>query len=306
MRPSEIIDRERRWAPFAAIAAFGVLATFIAAILIQSGIDAFDADSEIERLEVYEDNKWSLLASAVLNAFSFALIAPALAYLFSAAAARSDRVRGALIGVTVAGPLFFAAAVVIQALVLDSIAADFVGGDSGCANDDENCVEDLFTEDSLFSVAVGLSIAGRLGLGIGLVYTCLWAMRTGLMTRFLGTFGMAVGVISVIFNPLFAFVFMVGLGLLYLGWVPRGRPPAWEAGEAIPWPPPGRRPEPPEEDEEVEGRASEVFPDAAADEDDESGDEPETKPTGSARTIEEEVDRATTGEDGPQKRKRRS
>jgi hypothetical protein len=95
----------------------------------------------------------------------------------------------------------------------------------------------------------------------------------------------------------------VGLGFVYMGWVPGGKPPAWDAGEAIPWAAPGQQRAPgPDPDEPVEGRADEIFPDAApADEDD--ADRP--KPG----SIADEVDRAGRKDDaeggGPQKRKRR-
>ena len=36
-------------------------------------------------------------------------------------------------------------------------------------------------------------------------------------------------------------IWFLYLGLLLMGTVPRGRPPAWAAGEAIPWPTPGEQ-----------------------------------------------------------------
>ena len=67
----------------------------------------------------------------------------------------------------------------------------------------------------------------------------------------------------------------------------------------MPWPPPGeaRSRAGPPPDEPVEGRADEVFPDAA-DDDEERDDAPEPG------SIAEEIERASA-KDGPQKRKRR-
>ena len=50
------------------------------------------------------------------------------------------------------------------------------------------------------------------------------------------------------------------LGLLFLGKVPGGRPPAWEAGEAIPWLKPGEEDgsEARQSGEATEGEATEV------------------------------------------------
>ena len=53
-------------------------------------------------------------------------------------------------------------------------------------------------------------------------------MRTGLLTRFWGSLGMALGAVSFIFFQ-FALLWFVYLALLLLGRVPGGRPPAWES-----------------------------------------------------------------------------
>jgi hypothetical protein len=111
---------------------------------------------------------------------------------------------------------------------------------------------------------------------------------------------MAVGAATVIFGPAFATIYLLGMGFVILGWVPGGRPPAWDRGEAVPWPKPGEQAAAgPDPDEPVEGRADEIFPDAAP---------PEAEPE--PGSIADEVDRAgrraeaEEGE-GPQKRKRR-
>jgi hypothetical protein len=95
---------------------------------------------------------------------------------------------------------------------------------------------------SLAPLATGLGLAGAFGFVVALLYTGLWAMRTGLLSRFWGSVGMVAG-IAFLLGPLFlvALVWFVYFGLLCLGLVPGGRPPAWEAGEAIPWPTPGEK-----------------------------------------------------------------
>jgi hypothetical protein len=114
------------------------------------------------------------------------------------------------------------------------------------------------TEASLSGTVAGFGLAGAFGLIIALFYTSLWAMRTGLLGRFWGSLGMALGVAILIgFIPL-AMIWFVYLGLLFMGWLPGGRPPAWEAGAAVPWPTPGEKaaaelePEGPSGDPELE------------------------------------------------------
>lgn len=107
---------------------------------------------------------------------------------------------------------------------------------------EDDAASDAVTEASLAPLATGLGLAGALGFAISLLYCGLWAMRTGVLSRFWGSLGMVAG-IAFLLGPLFlvTLVFFVYFGMLALGLVPGGRPPAWEAGEAVPWPTPGEK-----------------------------------------------------------------
>ena len=120
--------------------------------------------------------------------------------------------------------------------------------------DDE--ASNAVSEASTHGAAVGFGFGGRLGLAVALFYSCLYAMRTGLLTRFWGSLGMALGVAALLLLVQFTMIWFLYFGLLLLGRLPGGRPPAWAAGEAIPWPTPGEKAaesleatEPPEEPE---------------------------------------------------------
>ncbi|HEX6782546.1 MAG TPA: hypothetical protein VF125_11020 [Solirubrobacterales bacterium] len=106
----------------------------------------------------------------------------------------------------------------------------------------DDAASEATREASLAPLATGLGLAGAFGFVVALLYTGLWAMRTGLLSRFWGSLAMVAGV-AFLLGPLFlvALVWFVYFGLLCLGFVPGGRPPAWEAAEAIPWPTPGER-----------------------------------------------------------------
>jgi hypothetical protein len=97
------------------------------------------------------------------------------------------------------------------------------------------------SEASTHGAAVGFGLGGRLGLAFALLYSCLYAMRTGLLTRFWGSLGMALGVAALLLLVQFTMIWFIYLGLLLLGRLPGGRPPAWAAGEAVPWPTPGEK-----------------------------------------------------------------
>jgi len=131
--------------------------------------------------------------------------------------------------------------------------------------DDE--ASEAIAETSLAPVSTGLSLAGAFGFVVALMYTGLWAMRTGLLSRFWGSLGMVAGV-AILLGPLIlvTLVFFVFFGLLCLGLVPGGKPPAWEAAEAVPWPTPGER------------AAAELEPEGGWDEDDEKDEGAATPP----------------------------
>lgn len=106
---------------------------------------------------------------------------------------------------------------------------------------EDNEASNVVTETSPASLATFFGILGALSLIVGLFYTSLWAMRTGVLSRFWAALGMALGVTVLLGIVFFLLIWIVYVGLLIGGWVPGGRPPAWAAGEAIPWPSPGEK-----------------------------------------------------------------
>jgi hypothetical protein len=83
-----------------------------------------------------------------------------------------------------------------------------------------------------------LYLLGYLTLAVAFVLISLRAMRVGLLTKPLGILGIVGGVlfiIPIVPLPLIQFLFLVGIGMLLLEIGGMVRPPAWAAGEAIPW-----------------------------------------------------------------------
>ena len=102
--------------------------------------------------------------------------------------------------------------------------------------------ENLIDNSDARQTIAGLLFPALLAMIVAVVYPTLHAMRVGLLTRFFGTLGMAIGV-AVLFIGLFGlFLWVLALGLVVLDRWPGGRPPAWAAGEAVPWPRPGDEP----------------------------------------------------------------
>jgi hypothetical protein len=264
------LARERRFGRIAGIAGLIGAALFVASVFVGSS-DFNSAGGASETIPAFAANNGSVLAQFLLQAIGIALFALPLMALFRAAADRSPTVRRGLIGLTVAGPLFFAASFIAYYLALNAAVDPFnaVASSLDIGSDDaDSKARDILQAQSAFDIYGGLDFAGRLGLVVGIVYTALNAMRTGLMTRFWGTLSMALGVGLLLIGPSALFVFAVATSLLVAGFWPQGRPRAWDEGKAIPWPKPGesiagtggpeKDPEEPASPEDFEGTATEV------------------------------------------------
>jgi hypothetical protein len=118
-------------------------------------------------------------------------------------------------------------------------------------------------ENGTVQISQGLLFPSVLGLIVLMVYLPLQALRAGLLTRFLGSIGIALGASMILILPVAVLAMLAWtafLGLLFVGRVPGGRPPAWDAGQAIPWPRPGDQ-QPSARgggDDAIEGDAAEV------------------------------------------------
>jgi hypothetical protein len=116
-------------------------------------------------------------------------------------------------------------------------------------------------DNSTLQVSQGLLFPAVLGLVVLMVYLPLQALRAGLVTRFLGSLGMALGASMILILPIAVLAMLAWtgfLGLMFVGRTPGGRPPAWETGEAIPWQRPGEEPPGPRGGDAIEGDATEV------------------------------------------------
>ncbi len=126
----------------------------------------------------------------------------------------------------------------------------------------DDLANDLLDDSTLLQVGSIVRFLGLITFVAALIYIPLWSMRTGLLTRFWAMLGLALGV-SVLLIPVGIFGVMLWfavIGLMLAGWWPRPLPPAWETGEAIPWPRPGEDlgPAPEARGRTVEGSGREV------------------------------------------------
>ena len=233
---------ERRNARWAAITAVLGPVLFVVSQFILAGM--LGADNDAQNLRDIDEESGTFILANVTRALGAAMLAFPLYYLFRAVELRSDTFRRQMVGVVIAAPLFIAIGMVLTAIANADAASAFVAEDPGGTGEKaQDLADDKVTGASLTGLAIGFNLGGRLGLAITMVYVPLHALRTGLLTRFWASLGMALGVVSFLFLPFFMFllIWFVYLGVLVSGRAPGGKPPAWDEGRAIPWPSPGEQ-----------------------------------------------------------------
>lgn len=269
MNRRELIERERQYGPIAAVCAIGVPLLIVGSYIGAGRLGLPTSGIATEQIRAFDANSGALLLVVIVRSIGFLLLIPPLIYLYLATRARRPELPAAMAGFTVLGPLLLALQGLVGYFGQAEVASDFV--DRYAAGGDIYTLLDNLTDDSsLTTVSTSLVLPAILGLGVALIYFPLQAMRAGLLTRFFATLGMALGGATVLFTSLTLLpdaLWFLWLGLVFLGRTPQGRPPAWDAGEAIPWPKPGEEPTGRAATPEgvVEGDATEVF----------AGDEPE-------------------------------
>jgi hypothetical protein len=263
----------------------------ISLVLLAKNFHSINSNRYAEALREINKDSGTLVLAYMIRAVGSAMLAIPLVYLFRAALARSETMRGQLIGLAIAGPVFLAVFSLLTGFSLHAAAPDFVAkGITGTSDHANEVAKNVISDQSLTGPTEGFYIAGTLGFAVAMAYTCFHAMRAGLLTRFWGSLGAALGVASIIptFFP-FTLLWLAYLGLVIGGWSPKGRPPAWAAGKAIPWPTPGQKAA-----ESLEGESD---PHAGGDQDGGGGDEDDDEAGTAVKPVEQPGDR--------RKRKRR-
>lgn len=268
----QVVEEEQRQARILLwTTGLGVAATFAGLILQSSGIDP-NADNDAERLLDRADHFGTILGGAIVSGIGYVLLTGTVLFLYGAAERRSDRVQSAFKPLIIIGAVLLALTGVITAIAYNGVANDFV--DSGMTTGDAAAdhASDLISDSSLLQIGAFAGIAGLAAFSFGVIYSSLWGMRTGLLTRFWGTLGMAFGAAFLLTFALQTPIGFFGVlfWLVHVAMVSNGRwmggpLPAWEQGKAVPWPDPGAPPPEPEPEEaadpeDFEGTATDVTP----------------------------------------------
>ncbi|HEU4599856.1 MAG TPA: hypothetical protein VFS26_08920, partial [Solirubrobacterales bacterium] len=123
---AEIRAWESRWAVPVAIA--GILGAVL--LCASTFVDPVSGNGQAELLRSADADSGGVLLTKLMQALGFFLLAAPLVYLFRAVQARSDRVRGQLIGLVVVAPIFLAASSVLSIAATNEAADQFVAGEA--------------------------------------------------------------------------------------------------------------------------------------------------------------------------------
>jgi hypothetical protein len=253
--PEQVVERERpvrtRVGLIASAAAvLTVVANVVQNTALANGprvtpLDALrDAAGELgrqglatERVLFIHDRTPGLLISVVLQALAYLGIGVVLLQLLRMTLDRAGRVPRPTRILAIAGPSLAALGVLVRMIGLVTNAASFASS----SDHSTQAAHDATSSGALLVAGTIIGQLGIFGLAAALVLVALGAMRVGLLTRFVGVLGAIVGVLQIL-GPVSSASFVVTafwlamVGMLFLGRWPSGMPPAWEAGEARPWP----------------------------------------------------------------------
>jgi hypothetical protein len=287
----EQLQWERKWALPAAAAAFVAALLPIASTIWASSLLGTlpSTNSEDLFLTRVHEHASGYVAAGVISSIGTLALAPVLVYLYQAIKARRPQIPRIALILAVAAPLVAGGAGVARQAVIANTANDYVNHPPPPAKvtpaekdklarlrgkDYSNEVEKLASKparDKLKSGSVTtvayVGLIANLLLGVAFVLMGMHAMRSGLLSRFMGILGVIVGALTAVpilgGAPVVQLFWLVAMGILFLNRWPQGRGPAWDAVEEIPWPtaqdrrdaiagsdkPPARRGQEPEDEE---------------------------------------------------------
>jgi hypothetical protein len=243
----QALQWEAKWARPAALAAFFAAVLLIAqVVLLQTVIEDRDNIEAIpDFLLSVDENPAMLIGSRAAQAVAALLVGAVFYYLFRALQTRGAGVPSWFKYLIILGPVLYAIGLVAGALGQVDVASEFADGlpIEGQRGDDR--AEQLL-EDNASAGVFAINFAGQVVTAFLFVMLPLRARRVGLMSPFMGILGVVAGALLVLqivpVVPVIIQAFWLGaLGSLIIGNWPGGRGPAWESGEAEPWPTPQRR-----------------------------------------------------------------
>jgi hypothetical protein len=230
MTPEQIAD-ERSRGRLAAGIALVAAALFVGAGIWSSslGADVPERNTPAE-LRYFDRHHGELIASWTLRGLALLCLLGVTLHLTRALKARRPDEPQVVRVMAVFGPIAAGIGTIVAGVALALAASSFTGRQFQTIG----AGDDAIRTASLIGLP---SVAGFLGLAFWFVKGCLDAMRIGLLGRFTGVAGIAMGPGLLIASGVFQFLlpaWLLAIAAIFAMLPLRGLPPAWEAGEAVP------------------------------------------------------------------------
>ena len=183
--------------------------------------------------EFYRDNFAVLLGIAALNALGLLATGVVLTFIGRATRARRPAFRSFWAHLPVVAAGVFAIAGLALVVATNVAVSSLLDGPRTVS-----AVSDW--QGGVITVGRTIESLARLLLGVGFVMVALNAMRTGLLTRFMGALGVVSGALLVLPIggplPIVQAFWLVAVAISIGERFPNAVPPAWSTGRAEPWP----------------------------------------------------------------------
>jgi len=233
MATAEILQAEARERPRMTVVAivagvFTLLGSLVGRVAAGSPPDNLPA-----ALFFYHDNQASQYVSAACSVLGALAIAIVLDFLYRATKARNPALPWQIRPLPWVGGIGVALFTLAYQVALAINVNHFVTHGSHTYEEARKAV------DAGVPPLLGLFV--QLALALAIVMISINAMRVGLLTRFLGYLGVISGalfVLAFVPIPIVQAYWLGALAMLFAGRSPNGTPPAWQSGEAMPWPSP--------------------------------------------------------------------
>jgi hypothetical protein len=243
MNREEQLSWEARVGRLVAVAAFLSAVFLIVSLVYSSSTLNQQTNDTVDGLYLLHAHKTEVFVTTLLQGLSTALLAAPLWFLYKATRFRRQELQPIARYLALFAPPAAAILSIIRQIQVAHISDRVFNHLS--AGPLPPKAANQYAKDQLANGSVqlvgGLALAAGLALAFAFIMISLNAMRAGTLSKFMGIVGIIVGVLFVIpilgSVPIVEVFWVAALGLLFLDrWPQGGRGPAWDSGEAIPWP----------------------------------------------------------------------
>lgn len=232
MTTADTLQAEARERPrMAVVAIAAAILTLAGSLLGRIVVAGSMPDNLPAALLFYDKHQASQYVSAICSALGALAVALVLDFLFRAARARNPELSPQLRWLPWVGGVGVAAFTV-------ALQISLAIGEHHFATHGSQTYEEARKAIDTGALAL-VALLVQLAFAVAIVLISVQAMRVGLLTRFLGYLGVISGVLFVfafVPIPIVQVYWLGALAALFLGRMPSGTPPAWQSGEAVPWP----------------------------------------------------------------------